>query len=87
MCKYLFFKKPFINVGTNEENIHENFVCFIWGGAGPLHQLRNTAPEPPFFGWCSSKGAAPAPVQQHLYKFGPNTEKIVGPVQRINNFK
>ena len=63
MCKYLFFKKPFINVGTN------------------------AAPEQPFFGWCSSKGAAPAPVQQHLYKFGPNTEKIVGPVQRINNFK
>ena len=29
-------------MGTNEENIIENFVCFIDGGAGagPLHRLR-----------------------------------------------
>ena len=40
--RYLFFKYPFINVGTNEENIIDNFVCFIYGGAGagPLHRLR-----------------------------------------------
>ena len=40
--QYSFFKLPFINVGINEENIIENFVCFIYGGAGagPLHQPR-----------------------------------------------
>ena len=27
--KYSFFKLPFINVGTNEKNIIENFVRFI----------------------------------------------------------
>ena len=27
--KYLFFKQPFINVGTNEENINEKLACFI----------------------------------------------------------
>ena len=29
-------------MGTNEENIIENLVCFIYGGAraGPLHRLR-----------------------------------------------
>ena len=30
----------YINVGTNKENIIENFACFIEGGAGPLHLLR-----------------------------------------------
>ena len=40
--RYSSFKQPFINVGTNEENIIENFVGFISGGAGarPLNQLR-----------------------------------------------
>ena len=27
--KYSFFKQPYINVGTNEENIIENFVFFL----------------------------------------------------------
>ena len=29
-------------MGTNEENIIDNLVCFIYGGAGacPLHRLR-----------------------------------------------
>ena len=36
----MFLKYPFINMGTNEENIIENLVCFIYGGAGPLNRLR-----------------------------------------------
>ena len=75
MCKYLFFKKPFINVGTNEENIHENFVCFIYGGAGPLHQLRNTAPGPLF--WLvqlqrGGTGSSSTTLTQVWSKYGKN---------------
>ena len=42
----------FINVGTNEENMIENLVCFIYGGAeaGPLQRLR-PAPAPQHCFW------------------------------------
>ena len=46
MYKFLFFKYPFINVGTDEENIIENFVCFINGGAGAGSRTFAPAPAP-----------------------------------------
>ena len=32
-------------MGTNEENIMENFVCFIYGGAGAGAKVRIPAPD------------------------------------------
>ena len=33
-------------MGTNEENIIENFVCFILDGAGPLNRPDQKVPAP-----------------------------------------
>ena len=53
MFRYLFLN---INVGANEENIIENLVCFIYGGAGAGPLLR-LLPK------ITSSGSATLPVR------------------------